>query len=99
MTDYWLSKLFFDLQSPANAAEYRGGRAKVLARYPELKPELRAAALADDVEALAPHVNPYLLRYYFQVVGMPDKEFIGRLRALKPQSLKTEALKSGAAHG
>jgi hypothetical protein len=23
MTDYWLSKMFFDLQSPAAAAEYR----------------------------------------------------------------------------
>jgi hypothetical protein len=84
MTDYWLSKLFFDLQSPQAAAEYRAGRAKVLARYPQLKPALRAAAMADDVAALAPHVNPYLLRYYFQVVGMPDKEFIGRLRVLKP---------------
>lgn len=90
MTDYWLSKLFFDLQSPQAAAEYRAGRAKVLARYPQLKPELRTAALADDVGALAPHVNAYLLRFYFQVVGMPDKEFIGRLRALKP---------AAAAHG
>ena len=94
MTDYWLSKLFFDLQSPHAAAEYRAGRAKVLARSPQLKPELRSAALADDVAALAPHVNPYLLRYYFQVVGMPDKEFIGRLRALKPG-----ATGAGAAHG
>ncbi len=32
MTDYWLSKLFFDLQSPAVAAEYRADRDKVLAR-------------------------------------------------------------------
>ena len=96
MTDYWLSKVFFDLQNPANAAEYRAGRAKVLARYPELKPELRAAALADNVEALAPHVNPYLLRYYFQVVGMPDKDFMGRLRALKPQAPKAGA---AATHG
>ncbi len=87
MTDYWLSKLFFDLQNPATAAEYRAGRAKVLARYP-LKPEMRAAALADDVTALAPHVNAYLLRYYFQVVGMPDAQFIGRLRALKPAAEK-----------
>ncbi|MBV8534147.1 MAG: hypothetical protein JO128_01060 [Alphaproteobacteria bacterium] len=99
MTDYWLSKLFFDLQNPVNAAEYRAGRAEVLARYPELKPELRTAALADDVAALAPHVNPYLLRYYFQVVGMPDKEFIGRLRALKPEASGSQALKTGAAHG
>lgn len=82
MTDYWLSKLLFDLQTPATAAEYRAGRAKVLARY-KLKPELRAAALADDVAAMAPHVNAYLLRFYFQTVGMPDQQFIARLRALK----------------
>lgn len=90
MTDYWLSKLFFDLQSPAAAAEYRADRAKVLARYP-LKPDIREAALTDNVEALAPHVNAYLLRYYFQAVGMPDAQFIGRLRALKGTAAKDQA--------
>ncbi len=90
MSDYWLSKLFFDLQSPPAAAEYRADRHKVLARYP-LKPELRDAALADNVEALAPHVNAYLLRYYFQAVGMPDPQFIGRLRALKGAATKDRA--------
>ena len=82
MTDYWLSKLFFDLQNKAAAADYRADRAKVLDRYP-LSPEVRAAVLANDIAVLAPRVNAYLLRYYFQVVGMPDDEFIGRLRALK----------------
>lgn len=90
MTDYWLSKLFFDLQSPAAAAEYRADRDKVLARYP-LKPEMREAALTDNVEALAPHVNAYLLRYYFQAVGMPDVQFIGRLRGLKAAVTKEGA--------
>jgi hypothetical protein len=80
MTDYWLSKMFFDLQNHAATAEYRADREKVLARYP-LKPEIRAALLANDVAALAPLVNPYLLRYYFTAAGMPDKEFIGKLRA------------------
>lgn len=79
MTDYWLSKLFFDLQNRATAAEYRAGRAKVLERYP-LKPEMRRAVVEDDVTVLARHVNPYLLRYYFQVVGMADDVFIRRLR-------------------
>ncbi len=79
MTDYWLSKLFFDLQDRAAAAEYRADRAKVLERYP-LKPEMRQAVVADDVTVLAKHVNPYLLRYYFQVVGMADDVFIRRLR-------------------
>ena len=34
MRDYWLSKLFFDLQSPTLAAEFRANRDAVLARYP-----------------------------------------------------------------
>jgi hypothetical protein len=41
MRDYWLNKLFFDLQDSA-AAEYRAGRAPVLDRY-MLKPAVRAA--------------------------------------------------------
>ena len=79
MRDYWLSKLCFDLQDPARVAEYRRDREAVLARYP-LKPEVRAAVLADDVVALARRTNPYLLRYYFAAAGMPDAEFIARLR-------------------
>jgi hypothetical protein len=79
MRDYWLSKLFFDLQTPAAAAEYRANRDAVLARYP-LKPELRAAIAADDVATLAPLVNAYLLRFYFLVAGMPEAEFLRRIR-------------------
>jgi len=96
MTDYWLSKLFFDLQDKAKAAEYRSERSRVLDRYP-LAPEVRAAVLANDLAVLAPRVNAYLLRYYFQVVGMPDTEFIGRLRALKPSPAPAGATK--LAHG
>jgi len=86
MRDYWLSKLFFDLQDPAKAAEYRAGRAQVLARY-ELEPQVRAAVDADDVAYLAPRVNPYLLRFYFLVAGMSEEEFLRRIRA------------TGAGHG
>lgn len=86
MRDYHLSKLFFDLQDPARAAEYRAGRTQVLARY-DLKPEVRAAVDADDVAFLAQRVNPYLLRFYFLVAGMPDDEFLRRIRA------------TGAGHG
>jgi len=82
MRDYWLSKLFFDLQTPAVADAYRAGRAKLLDRYP-LKPEVRAAVEADDVAALAPLVNPYLLRFYFLMAGMPEDEFLRRIRAIK----------------
>ena len=44
---------------------------------------MRKALLADDVGTIAPLVNPYLLRFYFQVRGMPEGEFISRLHALK----------------
>ncbi len=83
MRDYWLSKLFFDLQNPAAAAEYRADRPNVLQRYP-LDSEVKRALLADDVAALAPRTNPYLLRFYFTAAGMPDADFIARLRALAP---------------
>jgi hypothetical protein len=79
MRDYWLSKLFFDLQTPAAGAEYRASPDKVLARYP-LKPEVLAAIAANDVAALAPLVNAYLLRFYFLVIDMPEEEFLKRIR-------------------
>ena len=93
MRDYWLSKLFFDVQH--NSADYRADRAKFLARYP-VKPELAAALLADDVGTLARHVNPYLLRFYFAASGMKDEEFIRRLRASAPAAAEAAP---GGAHG
>ena len=77
--DYWLSKLFFDLQSPAVAAEYGSQRDRVLDRY-QISHEVRKALTDNDVRFLAARTNPYLLRYYFFTVGMKDEEFIGRLR-------------------
>jgi len=99
MTDYWVSKLFFDLQQdPKLAAEYRTDMAAVIGRY-EIKPELRKALLEDDVGMLAPLVNAYLLRFYFQIRGMPEAEFIARLHALQAkQQAKQEAAK-GVANG
>lgn len=91
MRDYWLSKLFFDLQSPALAEEYRADRRKVLDRY-ALKREVRAAVEADDVAALVPLVNPYLLRFYFHMAGMPEDDFLKRIRA-------SGAARAGAARG
>jgi Aromatic-ring-opening dioxygenase LigAB, LigA subunit len=79
MTDYWLSKMFFDLQSPAAAAEFRADREKVLNRYP-IADEVRTRVLANDVAYLAKRTNPYLLRYFFFAVGMKDEEFIRKLR-------------------
>jgi len=84
MTDYWLSKLFFDLQAPGAGAEYRADRGKVLARYP-LADEVKKALLADDVTFLAPRVNPYLLRYYFGAAGMSDEVFRRKLREINSE--------------
>ena len=95
MTDYWVSKLFFDLQQdPKLASEYRADMPAVIGRY-EIKPEFRKALLDDDVGTLAPLVNAYLLRFYFQIRGMPEGEFIARLHALQA---KKEATKE-TAHG
>ena len=79
MRDYWLSRMFFDLQSPAVAAEYRADRESFLAKYP-LEEPVKVAIRGNDVPFLAARTNPYLLRYYFFTTGMKDAEFIRRLR-------------------
>jgi hypothetical protein len=79
-TDYWLSKLFYDLQSAPLAAEYRADPETVIARYP-VDDDVRRALLADDMAVLAPRVNAYLLRYYFGARGMSDHDFIDKIRA------------------
>jgi hypothetical protein len=84
MTDYWLNKLFFDLQQPELAAQYKKDREAVLSQY-RLRPELRRAVLADDFPTIAPNVNAYLLRFYFAICGMKDAEFIRRLNELPPK--------------
>jgi hypothetical protein len=98
MTDYWLSKMFFDLQhDPELAKAYRADMAAVIERYP-IKPEVRQALAADDVGKLSPLVNAYLLRFYFQVRGMPEAEFIARLHAIDAGAKDTGA-KEKAAQG
>ena len=78
MRDYPLSKLFFDLQSPALAAEFRADRDTVLARY-AIEPAVKEALARNDVPFLADRTNAYLLRYYFFATGMKDDEFIRKL--------------------
>ena len=79
MRDYWLSKLFYDLQDPAVAAEYRHSRDLVLARY-RIDDAARKALEENDVPFLAQRTNPYLLRFYCFGIGMKDEEFMRRLR-------------------
>jgi hypothetical protein len=84
MTDYWLSKFIYDLQQPGAIPEYRADRPTVIARYPQLAPEVVQALLSDNVAFLAPRVNAYLLRYYFGFAGMSDAVFLEKLHAMKP---------------
>jgi hypothetical protein len=86
MRDYWLSRLFFDLQSPVLGAEFRADRQAVLARYP-LDERVKQAIAANDVPFLAARTNPYLLRYYFFATGMKDDEFIRRLKEDSPRQV------------
>ena len=87
MRDYWLNKLFFDLQQPELVAQFRKDREAVLARYP-MSAEVRRAVMDDDIAVLVPRTNAYLLRFYFAICGMKDAEFIRRLNELpvKPAS-------------
>ena len=78
MRDYWLSRLFYDLQSPALASEFRSDREAVIARYP-LAEDVKEALKENRVPFLAERTNAYLLRYYFFAAGMKDDEFIRRL--------------------
>jgi hypothetical protein len=95
--DYWLNKLFFDIQQPAVATEYKKDRDAVLARYP-MAPELRAALISDDIATIAPHVNAYLLRFYYAIVGMKDAEFIRRLNGI-PNAPSAPKGKEEVSHG
>ena len=82
MTDYWLSKLFYDLQNPELAQAYRQDPNAVLHAYP-LASEVRQALEEQNVAALAPRVNAYLLRYYFGIIGMPDTQFLSAVRSVR----------------
>src|SRR4051812_41164764 len=98
MRDYWLNKLFFDIQQPAVAAEYKRDRDAVLARYP-MHAEMRRAGIEDDIAALAPHVNAYLLRFYYAILGVKDAEFIKRLDELADGAAAKDAAKEKVRHG
>ncbi|HEX4113128.1 MAG TPA: hypothetical protein VH020_11380 [Stellaceae bacterium] len=80
-TDYWLSKLMYDLQDVKLREAYRADRAAVLARY-KLDDAVRRALETHDIKVLAPRVNAYLLRFYYQYSGVQDPDFIAGLRTL-----------------
>ena len=82
MRDYWLNKLFYDLRTSPLGAAYKADRGPVLDRYP-LRPEVRRALLEDDLGFIARGglANPYLLRFYFQVLGYDDDSVMEKLHA------------------
>ena len=94
MRDYWLNKLFFDLQQPELAAQFKKDRDAVLARYP-MSAEVRRAVIEDDIAVLVPRTNAYLLRFYYAILGVKDAEFIRRLNEL-PASIE---IKERVSHG
>jgi hypothetical protein len=56
MRDYWLNKLFFDIQRPEVAAAFKKDRDAVLARYP-MSAELRRAVIEDDIGKFVPYTK------------------------------------------
>ena len=82
MLDYPLCRLFYDLHRNGElSARYRADRLAVIAVY-GLSEAIKVALLADDVAALAPHTNGFLLRYYFIAAGVPEPVFLEGLRRI-----------------
>lgn len=82
LLDYPLCRLFYDLHSDrALSARYRADRAEVLAGYALSEP-VKQALLQDDVAALAPLTNGFLLRYYFIAAGVPEPQFLAGLKQI-----------------
>ena len=82
MRDYWMSKLFFDLQDAGLAARFRQDPEGVMKDYPLEENVIRAIS-ENDVPFLAARTNAYLLRYFFFASGMKDDEFMRRLKGGK----------------
>lgn len=80
MTDFWLSKLFFDMQDEAVRDTFRADPDAMMDRY-KLSADTKAAVKGSDLNYLAPRVNPYLLRYYCGYIQMPEQEFLAKIRA------------------
>jgi len=90
IVDYDLCKLFFDLQNDGTlAADFRRDRNAVLSRY-QISDEVLQAVRRDDVVALARRSNPFLLRYYFFTIGMPEDLFLARLQPLRCEAMESK---------
>ena len=82
LLDYPLCQLMYDLHGDrALSARYRADRERVLATY-DVSEALKDALRRDDVAALAPHTNGFLLRYYFIAAGVLEPEFLDGLQRI-----------------
>lgn len=88
MRDYWLSRFFFEMQQPEVRQGFAADPQGVMDRY-RLKPEVQAAVRANDIAALGRLTNPYLLRFYCGYIGMPEAEFLRKIREQGPQPGET----------
>ena len=87
MTDYWLNKMFFDLQGPGGKERWRDNRLAVLDKYP-LEPELRQALIDDDFAVIQRAANPYLLRFHLLISGYDDAKSMALLHGLADREEK-----------
>ncbi len=79
MRDYWLSRFFFEMQQADVRRRFAEDPQAVMDAY-RLAPQVQTLVRANDVTGLAELTNPYLLRFYFGYVGMPEAEFLRRIR-------------------
>ena len=81
--DYQLNKLFYDLHTvPGLAEDYRRDRAAIIGRYALASPIIDALE-RDDVAALTPFTNGFLMRYYFTAAGLSEQAFLDQLHAMR----------------
>ncbi len=85
MTDYWLNKLIFDLQSAGGKATWMNEREAFMDRYP-LSAELKRALREDDFATLHPLANAYLFRNFLLMCGLNDDQSVEVLHALHDKS-------------
>ena len=84
MTDYWANKLVFDLQGPDGKDQWTNHRAEVISRY-ALTPEIEQAFINDDIGALIPVINPYLMRFFLLMLGYDDAKSIAVLKSFQTE--------------
>lgn len=85
---YGLNRLFYDLHTNKSLAEdYRRDRRSVIDQY-GIPIKLVIALLDDDIPAIAPHTNGFLMRYYFIACGISEGAFLAGLQNIVHEPLE-----------